>query len=73
MKALIGTDTVNTVLMDMLVAYRSHGKLGNRLEAGLEMARATLQGLKDVGIDLATVTAKLESEGIDNLMNRMKS
>jgi transaldolase len=75
-EALIGPDTVNTVPMETLNAYRDHGNPASRLEEGMGEAVQRLAQLKEVGIDLNAVTKQLEEEGIqkfikpfDSLMN----
>lgn len=64
-EALIGRDTVDTIPMDTLVAFRDHGNAENTLEEGLDAATATLEQLKTAGIDLAKITQQLEDEGIE--------
>ncbi len=64
-EALIGKDTVDTIPMDTLVAFRDHGNAENTLEEGLNTATATLEQLKTAGIDLAKITQQLEDEGIE--------
>ncbi len=75
-EALIGPDTVNTVPMETLHAYRDQGNPASRLEEGMGEAVQRLAQLKEVGIDLDAVTKQLEEEGIqkfikpfDSLMN----
>ncbi|GAB3921262.1 transaldolase [Larkinella terrae] len=62
---LIGPNTVDTVPMETLVAFRDHGVAENRLENDLDKATATLEKLKSVGIDIDQITQKLEDEGIE--------
>ncbi|MGI4805434.1 MAG: transaldolase [Janthinobacterium lividum] len=64
-EALIGKDTVDTVPMDTLVAFRDHGNAANTLEADLDKATATLEQIKTAGIDLDAITQQLEDEGIE--------
>ena len=61
---LIGPQTVNTLPLETINAYRDHGKPAPRLETGLDEARAVLQALADLGIDLDKVTQQLEDEGV---------
>ncbi len=61
---LIGRDTVNTMPMETLDAYRDHGKPAPRLREGLDEARQHLARLAAAGIDLAAATAQLEAEGV---------
>jgi transaldolase len=64
-EALIGPDTVNTVPVETLDAYRDHGQPEARLEEGIEAARAALARLPELGIDLDTVAQQLEDEGVE--------
>lgn len=63
---LIGPDTVNTMPVPSLEAYRDHGKPAIRLSEGLEEARSVMQQLAQEGIDLAAVTRKLEEQGVES-------
>ncbi|MEJ2070091.1 MAG: transaldolase [Syntrophobacterales bacterium] len=77
---LIGPDTVNTVPLETLEAYRDHGDPAPRLEEGVEEAASLLQRLPELHIDLDQVTQQLEDEGIekfnkpyDSLLNTLES
>ena len=61
---LIGPDTVNTMPTETLNAYRDHGDPAPRLTEGLDEAKAVLEGLPSLGIQLDEVTANLEAEGV---------
>ena len=78
-EALIGSDTVDTIPLETLVAYRDHGKPALRLANDAVKASETLRRLCEVGIDLDLVTQQLENEGIqkfvtafDQLMKTLK-
>jgi len=64
-EALIGADTVDTVPLETIEAFRDHGVAANVLEDGLDEATATLDKLKGAGIDIDQLTQQLEDEGID--------
>lgn len=64
-EALIGPDTVDTVPLETIVAFRDHGVAENTLEQDLDQATAVLDKLKAIGIDIDKVTQQLEDEGID--------
>jgi transaldolase len=64
-EALIGPDTVNTVPLETLEAYRDHGEPQVRLEQDIEEARWVLRRLPELGIDIDRVTQQLEDEGVD--------
>jgi transaldolase len=61
---LIGADTINTMPVETLTAFRDHGKAGPTLEADLKGARATLALLDAAGISLRKVTDDLIVDGI---------
>jgi transaldolase len=78
-EALIGPETVNTLPMETLEAYRDHGQPAARLEENLDEAHQVLEKLKTTGIDLDAVTRQLVEEGIekfnqpyDKLMDELK-
>ena len=62
---LIGPDTINTMPVSSLSAYRDHGKPALRIEEGLDEARTVMQRLAVERIDLAGMTRKLEDQGVD--------
>jgi transaldolase len=63
-EALIGPDTINTLPLQTLEAFRDHGDPTPCLEQGRDDARATLRELGEVGIDLEAVGRQLEEEGV---------
>jgi transaldolase len=67
-EALIGPDTVNTLPVETVDAYRDHGEPAARLEEGVEEARQALGALPDLGVDLQKATQQLEDEGIDKFV-----
>lgn len=62
---LIGPDTINTLPLKTIDAFREHGKAENNLENNLSHAKQVLQQLKDNGISIDEVTQKLEEEGVE--------
>jgi transaldolase len=64
-EALIGADTVDTVPLETIEAFRDHGIAANTLEQGLDTATAILDKLKAAGIDIDAITQQLEDEGIE--------
>lgn len=67
-EALIGPETVNTIPMETLEAYRDHGNPEQRLEKGLDDAQYVFKMLPELGIDIHEVTQKLEDEGVDKFI-----
>ncbi len=64
-EALIGPETVNTLPMDTLEAFRDHGKVANKLTENIEHSNKVLRRLKENGIDIDEITQELEDEGIE--------
>ncbi|MDB5128679.1 transaldolase [Mucilaginibacter sp.] len=64
-EALIGPETVNTIPLETLDAYRDHGHPENRLEQDLDKAAQTFERLKKTGINIDEITQQLEDEGIE--------
>jgi transaldolase len=63
-EALIGADTINTIPLETLEAYRDHGDPSSRLEVDLEQASWVMSELSEVGIDIKKVTKTLEKDGV---------
>jgi transaldolase/glucose-6-phosphate isomerase len=64
-EALIGRDTVNTMPLETLDAFRDHGLVqADTVEQDLEGARATLSALEQRGVSLDAVTDELVEDGV---------
>jgi transaldolase len=63
-EALIGPDTINTMPLETLNAYREHGRPSLSLGEDTPAARLVLEGLHPVGINLDALTQQLEDEGV---------
>ncbi len=61
---LIGPDTVNTMPVATMDAFRDHGKLRNSLEENAAEAQGTLDALARTGISLDAVTTQLVEDGV---------
>jgi transaldolase len=61
---LIAPDTVNTMPEDTLEAFADHGTLARTADADPDGARAVIDQLAEVGVDMADVTRVLEEEGV---------
>ena len=64
-EALIGPDTVDTVPLETLDAYRDHGEPLARLEQDVKEAHRILERLPKLGISIHEVAQQLESEGVE--------
>ena len=62
--ALIGPDTVNTIPLKTLDAYRDHGDPKLRLEMDVKKADLIMKRLPELGIHIDNMTQQLEDEGI---------
>jgi len=67
--ALIGPETVNTLPLETLSAYRDHGDPAPRLEEDGEEALQVLHNLAGLDIDLSKATQQLEDEGVRKFIN----
>jgi len=61
---LIGPDTVNTIPVATMDAFRDHGKIADTLEDNVADAQRVLGDLGRAGISLDAVTDKLVEEGV---------
>ncbi len=61
---LIGPDTVNTLPVATLEAFRDHGELRTSITEDVDGAAATMAALADLGIDMDAVTSELQVEGV---------
>lgn len=62
---LIGPDTVDTMPLATLEAFRDHGKAEPTLEKDLSLSQAQLEALESLGIAMSEVTAQVEKEGVE--------
>jgi transaldolase len=62
---LIGPETVNTLPLKTIDAYRDHGNPAPRLEEDVEESRKDLAKLADLGMDIDQLTQQLEDEGVE--------
>ncbi len=65
---LIGQDTINTMPLETINAYRDHGDPAPRLDKEVNEAQLVLQQLPAVGIDLDQATQQLEDEGVQKFV-----
>jgi transaldolase len=63
-EAIIGPDTVNTVPLKTIDAYRDHGNPGSRLESNVEEADWIMAHLPELKINIDIITQQLEDEGV---------
>jgi transaldolase len=63
-EAIIGPDTVNTVPVETLNAFRDHGNPEDSLEHDTQLSGWVLERLPELGIDIDKITRQLEDEGV---------
>ena len=63
-EGLIGPDTVNTVPLETLEAFRDHGQVWRTVDKGVKEAEERLGRLKRGGIDLDAITEQLQKDGV---------
>ena len=61
---LIGPETVNTLPVATLEAFRDHGEPRTSITEDVDGAVTTMAALADLGIDMDAVTAELQVEGV---------
>ncbi|MCW5914630.1 MAG: transaldolase [Chitinophagaceae bacterium] len=64
-ETLIGENTINTLPVKTIDAFRDHGIAKSTLEEGMDKVKAQLEELAANGIDLGKVSDELEKEGIE--------
>ncbi|MBN1140573.1 MAG: bifunctional transaldolase/phosoglucose isomerase [Deltaproteobacteria bacterium] len=70
---LIGPQTVNTIPVKTLNAFRDHGRAEATLVQGLAEAEGALRGLAELGIDLEQGMRHLEEDGIQKFIQPFDS
>jgi transaldolase len=63
---LVGPSVINTMPEETLRAFADHGQVGRTLDTNPANAQRTLADAACAGIDLQTVTAALEREGVQS-------
>jgi len=72
-EALIAAETVNTLPVETLDAYRTHGDPALRIDSAIAAAPEIMKGLAALDIDMHTVAEQLEREGIDKFVKPYQS
>ena len=62
---LIGPDTINTMPLETIEAYRDHGRPAMRLEQDVDRYSGLLAHLPDLGVRLEDLAEQLEREGVE--------
>ncbi len=65
---LIGSETVNTMPLETLEAYRAHGSPQARLTQNVSESEAVIARLAQTGVDLARIAEQLEDEGVQKFV-----
>jgi transaldolase len=67
--ALIGPNTVNTLPDVTVEAFSNRGNLALTITKDIDQANTQWSQLKDFGVDVADVAARLEREGVKSFQN----
>lgn len=67
-EALIGPETINTLPLETINAYRDHGHPSIRLGLDFQKAVVDMKSLTQLGINIDHVTQQLEDEGVDKFV-----
>ncbi len=70
---LIGPHTVNTVPPATLQAFLDHGKGEDKIEQDIDGAKALIERLSREGIDIDSLTAKLQKDGVELFAGSFRS
>lgn len=65
---LIGPETINTVPLETLIAYRDHGKPNLTLTKNVADAQKTVESLHRLGFNLDAISDRLEKEGVEKFI-----
>src|SRR5512138_2800254 len=68
---LIGPNTINTVPIETLSAYRDHGHPMQSLDQNGSEAHQILRDLSLIGMDLDAATQQLEDEGVEKFVSAL--
>lgn len=67
-EALIGPDTINTLPLQTIDAYRNHGHPHLTLDKNIPEAYQIFAELSSIGIDIDAITQRLEDEGVEKFI-----
>jgi transaldolase/glucose-6-phosphate isomerase len=71
-ESLIGPDSVNTLPLETIDAFRDHGRAAPTVEEDIEGARETLQSLEASGLSLKAITDQVLVEGVQKFDASLK-
>ncbi|MFQ5353739.1 MAG: transaldolase [Thermodesulfobacteriota bacterium] len=61
---LVGKETINTVPLNTMLAFKDHGTVGPTLASGLDEAGEVMASLSGLDINYTSLTDRLEDEGV---------
>lgn len=70
---IVGSETVNTMPVETIEAYRDHGNPAPRLEQNPDSERQVFPKLAELSIDIRQVTQQLEDEGVKKFADSFAS
>lgn len=63
-ESLIGAQTVNTLPLETLIAFRDHGKVASTLASNLQNAEEIIDSLSGLGLDFDAICEELQVDGV---------
>jgi len=67
-EALIGPNTVNTMPLETINAFRDHGKVARTVDQDVAEAQRIIDSLAEVGISYDALTRQLQQEGVEKFV-----
>lgn len=64
-ETLIGPDTVNTMTLGTLAAFRDHGRVARTVDRDMPAAHQVIRRFEAAGFRLADITAQVLKEGVE--------
>ncbi|MFQ5427845.1 MAG: transaldolase [Thermodesulfobacteriota bacterium] len=61
---LVERETINTIPLNTMLAFKDHGTVGPTLASGLDEARTIMESLGGLDINYTSLTERLENEGV---------
>ncbi|KWT94668.1 transaldolase [Candidatus Magnetominusculus xianensis] len=72
-ESLIGPNTINTMPVETVKAFKDHGKVSRAIDFDLKTVDETLDSLTDLNINLETIAQTLEDEGVKQFIDAFEA
>ncbi|MCG6553851.1 MAG: transaldolase, partial [Candidatus Magnetominusculus sp. LBB02] len=71
--SLIGPNTINTMPVETVAAFKDHGKVRRTIDADLRDVEQTLDSIADLNINMETVAQTLEDDGLRQFVDAFEA